>query len=94
MPALQDLTGQTFGKLKVLHRGPDIEDGGVMRVSWVCVCSDCLEMETVVARYLKRGQKKYCKSCKPPKVGKGHNGKRAYWGNLLDTAKPIKSDPS
>jgi len=40
MPAIKDLTGQTFGRLTVMERGPDyITPKGKKRVRWICKCS-------------------------------------------------------
>lgn len=37
---IKDLTGKTFGRLTVLHRGPDhIQQSGETRITWVCQCS-------------------------------------------------------
>lgn len=40
MSELKDLTGQTFGRLKIVKRAPDyIQPNGRRRVMWECVCN-------------------------------------------------------
>lgn len=58
---LQDLTGQYFGKLKVIKRAENIECGGHMRVAWWVECQKCNDEYIYVARDLKR--MKHDKGC-------------------------------
>ena len=55
MVALVDLTGQTFGELLVLRRGPDQQrpNGKGHRTTWTCQCS-CGQTTDVVADKLRR----------------------------------------
>jgi hypothetical protein len=40
MPQFQDLTGQTFGRLRVIERAPDhVSPSGNKTVMWFCECS-------------------------------------------------------
>ena len=61
MPAIIDLTDQTFGKLKVLRRSDDSSDG---RTRWVCKCEgagrNCKKKVTVNGDSLKRGLTTSC----------------------------------
>lgn len=52
----EDLTGQTFGRLKVVKRVSEI---GVGLIKWLCVC-DCGEQTTVSAGDLKSGHTQSC----------------------------------
>lgn len=50
-----DMTGQTYGRLKVLHRGADM--GG--RVAWSCLCA-CGGVKLVPGINLRRGDTRSC----------------------------------
>lgn len=80
MPKLDDLTGKEFGSLTVIRKGNGYDGATDFRVTWICQCT-CGEIEDIVARYLKRGEKKSCFKCNQKKGGKGHDGKSKYWGN-------------
>jgi hypothetical protein len=64
MSKFENLTGATFGKLKVLERTNNFEGVSDSRAQYVCQCK-CGNKEKVVARYLKRGDKKACIMCTP-----------------------------
>lgn len=55
MSELQDLTGQTFGRLKIISRAGNKGK----YTAWNCLC-DCENTKVVIGRSLKRG---YTKSC-------------------------------
>lgn len=55
MGKLVDLTGQKFGRLKVLERAP----GQGRNAAWVCIC-DCGNRCTVLACNLRAGKTKSC----------------------------------
>lgn len=59
VPALKDLTGQTFGRLTVLHRASSNDNDGAAR--WVCRCS-CPNstVVTITGRNLLSGNTKSC----------------------------------
>jgi len=58
-----DLTGETFGKLKVIERGEDyIDSSGYKRPRWWCQC-DCYgenSLKLIMGRDLKAGHTKSC----------------------------------
>ena len=54
----EDLSGQVFGRLKVLHRGESRPHGGG-KPRWVCQC-DCGKVVNVPAARLKGGSNKSC----------------------------------
>jgi len=58
--ALDDLTGQRFGRLLVVDRAPNhICPGGSYAVVWNCVC-DCGKHVQVLANSLRNGSNKSC----------------------------------
>lgn len=58
-----DLTGQTFGELKVLRRIEDyVSSGGNVFVQYLCLCS-CGQYKTVTALKLRSGHTKSCGKC-------------------------------
>lgn len=58
--ALDDLTGQRFGRLLVIDRAPNhICPGGSYAVVWNCVC-DCGKHVQVLANSLRNGNNKSC----------------------------------
>lgn len=60
MGRLKDLTGQKFGKLTVINRGPDIiTKQGKKRVQWHCIC-DCGNEIDLRADYLTSGISTHC----------------------------------
>lgn len=60
MGAFQDLTGQVFGRLTVLERGPDKDrDNGKNVVMWSCKCS-CGNKTLVAGGSLKSGRTMSC----------------------------------
>lgn len=56
MSKVKDLTGQTFGRLKVLERAGSNKDG---RALWLCKC-DCGKITVKTGKLLLNG---HCKSC-------------------------------
>jgi len=52
-----DLTGQTFGRLKVIRRAPENQHG---RVSWVCECRRCGNTCVVTGHELQQGKTRSC----------------------------------
>lgn len=60
MSAFQDLTGQKFGRLTVLHRAEDfITKQGEHQIAWICQC-DCGNQITARSKLLKAGKTKSC----------------------------------
>lgn len=58
--ALDDLTGQRFGRLVVISRAPNhVCPGGSYSVVWNCVC-DCGNRVQVLANSLRNGNNKSC----------------------------------
>lgn len=57
MAAIIDITGQTFGRLKVLHKHP--ENDSLNRVCWVCECS-CGTIVTINGWAIRSGNTKSC----------------------------------
>lgn len=56
MAKVEDLTGKSFGYLKVLHRAKDhVTASGKKKVRWMCECSLCGKLKSVNAQELKRG---------------------------------------
>jgi len=63
MAGFQDLTGQRFGNLIVLERGPsEMQGSGDVKSTWICKC-DCGNTEKILARYLKRKHRTKCTAC-------------------------------
>lgn len=60
-----DLTGKKFGRLRVVARGPDKEQG---RPSWLCVCT-CGKQSAVDGRALRCGNTRSCGCWKDEKTG-------------------------
>lgn len=59
--AIEDLTGKTFGYLKVVCRADDhISKSGQKKVCWLCECTLCGNKTAVIAQSLKRGNTKSC----------------------------------
>jgi hypothetical protein len=56
MPRFLDLTGQYFGRLRVVKRAPNSKQGGAM---WVCLCS-CGTQKVVRSAELRRGDVVSC----------------------------------
>lgn len=58
MAEIIDMTGKTFGRLKVLKRAENTKEG---RARWLCECS-CLEHNkvTVIGKYLRNGDTQSC----------------------------------
>jgi hypothetical protein len=59
MPAYIDLTGQRFGRLVALERGPDRISPSRKQITWRCRC-DCGAETTVFGNVLRAGQVKSC----------------------------------
>lgn len=66
----EDLSGQKFGMLTVLHRGKDVIRSKKKHVVWVCKC-DCGNEANVLAVDLKTGHVKSC-GCQQYSIA-GHN---------------------
>lgn len=84
MSHLIDETGNRYGLLTVLYRGPNSKDG---RVQWHCRC-DCGKEVDVVAKNLRSGNTKSC-GCykkKNPGARKDLTGKR--FGKLVVLGEP------
>lgn len=61
---LDDLTGQRFGKLKVLCRAPDsLSKNGFTATRWFCIC-DCGKTLVAYSKALKKGIRYSCPECK------------------------------
>lgn len=82
----KDLTGLTFGRLKVLRKAPSTKHG---KSSFVCQC-DCGNIVTVKGQRLIRGITKSCgclrkDTAKTLKISHGMTGTRIYkcWKNML-----------
>lgn len=52
----EDLTGQKFGELTVLSKGPTSSEG---RARWNCICS-CGKLYTTEGRWFRDGRVKSC----------------------------------
>lgn len=63
----EDLTGQSFGRLTVVRRGPSREHGGG-KPRWVCRC-ECGEIVTIPAARLKGGSNKSCGCLRRDRAG-------------------------
>ena len=59
MPKFVDLTGQKFGRLLVIERGPDYLSGGRKRFKWKCLC-DCGNVYYTRGDALKSGATQSC----------------------------------
>nr|DAT89663.1 MAG TPA: restriction enzyme [Caudoviricetes sp.] len=71
---LKDLTGQRFGRLTVVNRGPNkIRGNGKKRVTWECVC-DCGNITFVTTTNLMR-QTKSCGCMKAEKTSERFSAK-------------------
>lgn len=71
-----DLTGQSFGRLTVLHRGEKVEHG--RSIKWLCLC-ECGNYCWVTSNSLRTGNSKSCgclKKEKSAESGKKNKGKR------------------
>lgn len=61
MAQAHDLTGQVFGHLKVIERGPyHVSKGGQKHITWLCECQLCGKRKCVSAQDLKRGTVTSC----------------------------------
>lgn len=56
---IKDLTGQKFGKLTVIERGPSREVSGCQRTQWLCEC-ECGNRKYIVSNQLLSGRIKSC----------------------------------
>ena len=79
MAKLDKLIGKTFWNLTIIERIENYEGEADSRAQYLAKCS-CGNTEKIIARYLKRGDKKSCSKCHPKRGGKGHNGSKKYWG--------------
>jgi hypothetical protein len=55
--AIIEMTGKTFGRLKVINRAPN--KGKYKRVAWYCKCN-CGNLTTVIGAYLRNGNTTSC----------------------------------
>jgi hypothetical protein len=72
---LDDITGQSFGLLTVLKRGPDAPDG---RIQWVCICRCGFQNALVRGDHLRSGNTQSCGCLQPEAVSKT-NKKHGMW---------------
>jgi hypothetical protein len=72
---LNDLTGQTFGLLLVLKRGPDVDDG---RIQWVCSCRCGFQNALVRGDHLQSGNTRSC-GCLQPAAASAASRKHGQW---------------
>ena len=72
---MHDITGQTFGLLTVLKRGPNADDG---KIQWVCACRCGFQNALVRASHLKSGNTRSC-GCLQPEVASTINRKHGSW---------------
>lgn len=77
-PKAEDLTGSTFGKLKVLYRVKRHGDG---RTRWMCECT-CKNKMTVTSRELKAGTAKSCGCVKKKLSGHCLDLRGRHFGRL------------
>ena len=78
MGKFQDLTGQRFGRLTVVNRGPDrISPKGARLVCWNCRC-DCGNMTLVDAGNLRGGNTKSCGCLKKETSRQNAQANRKY----------------
>ena len=54
-----DLTGQRFGKLTVLHRDEDKPKGKHLHAFYICAC-DCETIKSVRSSFLRQGKTYSC----------------------------------
>jgi hypothetical protein len=65
-----DLTNQTFGKLKVLHRDNDyISPSGLRKIMWRCIC-ECGNETISSSGNLSKGESTSCGCTRNEKIGK------------------------
>lgn len=88
MPKLIDLTGRTFGQLKVLYRGINRERCAV----WICQCECCPEEKIPVrGAALRSGQ---TKSCGCLRAEKGRNRGLDLAGKVIGRWKVLEQAPN
>lgn len=79
MSRAMDLAGQTFGRLRVLHRADNkIDPSGKRRSAWVCQCA-CGRVTTVVGSHL-TAKTHNVRSCGCARVNSGNRGPRVKRG--------------
>lgn len=80
MPSLIDLTGQKFGRLTVINRGPNKNN----RTAWICKC-DCGNEILVIGKSLKSGNTQSCGCLHKELVSKqfSKNIANKRFGNLV-----------
>lgn len=85
MGRLIDLTGQQFGKLKVLGRAPDyVSSNGRRKIMWHCVC-DCGNEDVVVrGEDLRSGHTKTCGCSWGQLHGKSHEKIYKTWKSMKE----------
>lgn len=88
MPKFQDLSGQRFGELVVLRRGPDyVSPTGKKTVQWVCRCEACGREVTMLRNTLKTA--KSCGCRKGDKLRRDLTGQRfGRWTVLAPVRRP------
>lgn len=87
MGKFQDLSGQTFGHLKILYRAEQKKDATKKRTYWHCLCTACGKEKDISADKLKRGQ--YSCGCTKDGLSLDLTGKK--FGRLTPLSR-IKKD--
>lgn len=83
MSKLEDLTGQVFGKLKVLWRGPNqLGEAGDERAQWMCRC-ECGQAVLRPSRTLKRLKVGGCDACPGEKKKAAYHYERSVNGFMI-----------
>ena len=77
-----ELSGERFGKLTVLHRLPNRENG---RTAWLCQC-DCGNQCEVTTHSLRRG---HTKSCGCLSIELNHGGANDLTGKVIGRLTPL-----
>ena len=93
MPKFQDLTGQRFGDLVVLRRGPDyVSPTGKKTVQWVCRCEACGREVTMLRNTLKEASSCGCR--KGDKLRKDLTGQRFGRWTVLERVRRSEPRPN
>jgi len=81
VPRTQDITGQRFGRLVVLERGPDYPNPKKPSVArWVCQC-DCGKAKLICGYSLRKGRTKSC-GCKVSERFKEGDKRTISWSQI------------
>ena len=76
MTALIDITGQMFGKWKVIKKS----NHSSVQTLWQCQCT-CGRIKDVCSKHLRTGQSKQCRSC----AGRYRKVNPKWWNHLRKT---------